>query len=145
MQFIRGFALFARGRSAVAAAAAAATPARRAALLGEARRIVTRFERERMPWISVEAALVAAGAENVDGDRPRTLAALRAAIDGGDAASMPLHAAAARYRLGSLVGGREGHELTRDAEAALAIRGVRCAPRFVGSYLPGQWPRAGAG
>jgi tetratricopeptide (TPR) repeat protein len=138
VQFIRGFALFARGRSAVAAAAA--MPERRTALLAEARRIAARFERERMPWLSVHAAIIGAAAANVEGDLQRTVALLRAAIDGGDAANMPLHSAAARYRLGALLGGDEGRRLAREAQGALSDRGVRCDWRFVGMYLSGRWP-----
>jgi tetratricopeptide (TPR) repeat protein len=138
VQFIRGFALFARGRSAVAAAAA--MPERRTPLLAEARRIAARFERERMPWIFVHAAIIGAGAANVEGDVQRTVALLRTAIDSGDAANMPLHSAAARYRLGALLGGHEGRRVAREAQGALEDRGVRCASRFVGIYLPGRWP-----
>ena len=100
VQFIRGFAFSVRGYSAVAAAQA--TPERRTVLLKEARRIGRRLEGERMPWPSATAALIAAGTANVEGDRPRTVAALRTAIVRAEAIDMPFPAAAARYRLGSL-------------------------------------------
>jgi hypothetical protein len=139
VQFIRGFAQSARGYSAVAAAHA--LPGRRAELLKEARRVARGLEREDRPWTSSHAALITAGAANVDGDRPRTLAALRAAIDLGEAANMPMHAAAARYRLGALLEGAEGEELTRAAEAAFTLRGVCNAARLAGVWLAGRWDR----
>jgi serine/threonine protein kinase/tetratricopeptide (TPR) repeat protein len=139
-QFVRGFAGSTRAYCAVAAAHA--TPVRRGALLQVAYRIARSLERERMPWISSHAALIQAGAANVEGDRTRTLAALRTAIDLGDAVDMPMHSAAARYRLGALLDSSvEGQELTQSAEEAFAARGVRNIPRFAGIWLPGRWER----
>jgi hypothetical protein len=139
VQFIRGFAESARGYSAVGGAHA--SPERRAHLLKVARRVARGLERERMPWTSLHAALIRAGAANVEGDRARTVATLRTAIGLGDAADMPMYAAAARYRLGSLQGGVEGQELTRAAERTFADRGVRNIARFAGIWLPGLWER----
>jgi hypothetical protein len=139
VQFIRGFAESARGYSAVGAAQA--VPEQRGKLLKEARRMARGLEREHMPWTSLHAALIRAGVANVQGDRPRTMAALRSAIGHGDAADMPVYAAAARYRLGALLGGVEGQELTRAAERTFTDRGVRNIGRFAGIWLPGQWER----
>src|SRR5215472_13507311 len=139
-QFVRGYACSTRGYAAVAAAHA--TPARRDALLKVAYGIARSLQREGVPWISSHAALILAGAANVEGDRTRTLAALRAAIDLGDAVDMPMHSAAARYRLGALLDSSiEGQELTQSAEDAFATRGVRNIPRFAGLWLPGRWER----
>jgi hypothetical protein len=97
-----------------------------------------------MPWISVNAAIIAAGAANVEGDRKRTIASLRTAIERGDAENMALHSAAARYRLGTLLAGHEGRRLATEAQASLEGRGIRSVSRFVGMYFPGRWPE-GAG
>ncbi len=139
VQFIRGFALSVRGYSAIAAAQA--TPERRSALLEEARRIARRLEGERMPWPSATATLVAAGIANVEGDRPRTVAALRTAIARAEAIDMPFPAGAARYRLGALLEGPEGRELTQAAERTFEERGVRKVDRFAALWLPGRWER----
>jgi len=138
-QFIRGFATSTRGYCAVGAAQA--VPERRSKLLKEARRIARELERERMPWASLHAALIEAGVANVEGDRPRTLAALRDALAHGEAADMPLYASVARYRLGTIEGGVEGQELARAAEKAFTDRGVRNVVRFAGIWLPGRWER----
>lgn len=140
VQFIRGFAFSARGRSAVAAAEQE-SKARRGELLQEARRVATKLEQEQMPWTSAHAAIVWAGIANVEGDRPRTLEALRTASGLGDAVDMPLLAAAARYRLGELLDGSEGAELANAARKAYADREVRNAARYARAWLPGRWQK----
>jgi hypothetical protein len=137
VQFIRGFTFVARG--AAAAAAAQAAPARRAALLQEARRIAGRLDRERMPWLTAMASVIRATLSNAEGDGPGTLASLRVAIERTEAVNMVLYANAARFRLGGLLGGPEGEELSRSAERALRDRGVRNVGRFAGIWLPGAW------
>jgi hypothetical protein len=54
---------------------------------------------------------------------------------------MALHEAAARHRLGTLMGGDEGHDLLLQAEADMHERGVSVPDRYAGMLLPGEWTR----
>jgi hypothetical protein len=141
VQFVRGTFLYTRGRCAVAAIAG--RPARRQALVAEARRAARALDRERMPWTTGLAALVRASAENAAGDSASAIAALREAVTATDAVGMAMHAAAARCRLGDKLGGSEGRALTRAALDAIAAEGIRDAQRWMAIYLPGSWGTPG--
>jgi hypothetical protein len=52
---------------------------------------------------------------------------------------MALHEAAARHRLGTLVGGEEGQRLVQEAEKTMRIKGVEAPARYAAMILPGQW------
>ncbi len=116
-------ALDRRSRSALAAAARVPT-ADREALLRAAERAARRMEQERTPWGDALAGLVRAGAAvargNVDGARTWLTSAERGFV----AADMALHAAAARWRRGQLIGGPEGRVLVQDAQAAMAAERI---------------------
>jgi serine/threonine protein kinase len=137
VQFVRGSVHYARGRCAVAAVAA--RPGRRRRLLAEARGMARRLERERMPWTTALGALVRAAAENEAGGRSAAIASLRVAVDMSVVAGMAMHAAAARCRLGELLGGSEGSAMARAAHDAIAAEGIRNPARWVAIYLPGVW------
>jgi hypothetical protein len=139
VQFIRGLAWATRGICSLAAAHAAAPHASR--LLRQARRIQRKLEREHMRWIDVYASLIAAGVANIECDRPRTIAALRRAIECAEARDMMSYACAARHRLGLLLQNPEGDEQTRAAEEHFARMGVRSPARLAGCWLPGRWER----
>jgi hypothetical protein len=137
VQFVRGIFQYTRGRCAIATIDAA--PEERDRRIAEARRSARRLERERMPWTSALAAIVRAAAENAAGRRAPAIAGLRVAIRASEAAGMAMHAAAARCRLGELLGGEEGNALALGAAQAIAAEGVRNVPRWVAIYLPGRW------
>ena len=141
VQFVRGIFFYTRGRCAIAAGDAKTE--RRDARIAEARAAARSLERERMPWTSALAAIVRAAADNAAGRRAPAIAALRTAVQASEAAGMAMHAAAARCRLGQLLGGDEGDALARGAAQAIAAEGIRNVSRWVAIYLPGQWePRA---
>jgi hypothetical protein len=136
-QYVRAITAFARARSAIASVRR--SPSYRRRRLHEAKRIGARLEREEMPWIGVLASLVAAGVANAE-DRPAAASIhLRTALERAAAAGMALHEAAARHRLGTLLGGDEGHRLLQEAERTMRIKGVEAPARYVAMILPGQW------
>jgi serine/threonine protein kinase/tetratricopeptide (TPR) repeat protein len=137
VQIIRALTSFARGRCAIASLAAAG--ADRPARLAEARRMAGRLKRERMPWTAPLASILRAACANEARDYPLALASLRAAVAEAESADMAMYAAAARHRLGSALGGDEGRELLRQAEAAMALEDVRAPARFAALLVPGRW------
>lgn len=97
------------------------------------------LEREHMPWTATLAGIVRAVAENAAGDRAATISALRAVLESAEASDMLVHAAVARYRLGTLLGGDKGKTLAASALQSIAARGVQDPLRWAAIYLPGRW------
>jgi tetratricopeptide (TPR) repeat protein len=140
VQFVRGITHYAIGRCAIASIAG--RPAQRAARCAESLRMARRLEREKMPWTTALSAMVRACAENASGQIAPAIASLRIAAAASDAAGLGMHATTSRFRLGELLGGREGEALRATALDAIAAEGVRNAPRWVAVYLPGTWTAA---
>jgi hypothetical protein len=136
-QYVRAVTAFARARSAIASAHQ--SPIYRRQRLREAARIGARLQRESSPWIGVLASLVAAGVANGEGRVDDACLHLRAAVDRAAGVDMALHEAAARHRLGLLLGGDEGGKLVQEAESAMRIKGVEAPGRYAAMILPGQW------
>jgi hypothetical protein len=137
LQTVRAMTRFLRGRCAISSLEA--EPAKRAARLAEARRMARRLGRENMAWTTPLAAMVGAAVANTVGKHARAGALLRVAMESAESADMPLYAAAARHRLGSLLGGDGGRELVVGAETAMNARGVRAPTRFAAWLIPGRW------
>src|SRR5262249_49088982 len=108
-----------------------------AAALRVATRDAKAIERERMPWSKPMAALLRAGIASLEGDRGAAVAHARGAADGFDGVNMALHAAAARYRLGALVGGEEGRTLVERAETWMRSETVKNFARLTDMLAPG--------
>ena len=140
VQHMRVQTAFLRGRCAIASLEA--EPAMRAQRLAETRRITRRLEAEGMRWSAPFAAILGAATANAEGDRDGAIRSLRAAIDRAVAADMAGYATAARYQLGSLLGGEEGAELVARAEEAMKAQGVRVPARFAAVLVPGRWRAA---
>jgi hypothetical protein len=136
-QYIRAVTLFARARTAVASARSAGPE--RMKRLREASRIGRRMEREETPWIGVLASLVRAAVANAEGHCEEACLHLHEAMERARATDMALHEAAARHRLATLLGGREGQDLLLQAEADMHERGVSAPDRYAGMLLPGDW------
>ncbi len=139
VQLIRAWTLFAIGRSAVASLGGLGQ-SERSARLQQAQHTRDRLEREKMPWTDVLAELLAASVASATGDAPRAEHALQRAVELADSAEMGLHAAAARYRLGLLLGGATGDSVVKAAEEAMRARGVRVPARYARMLVPGDWP-----
>jgi hypothetical protein len=140
IQLIRAWTLFARARSAVASLATLdASSSQRRTRLQHARRAHRHLERESMPWTDALAALARAAIARAAGDDGTAEHALRRAASLADSAEMPLHAAAARHRLGLLLDGEAGRAMVASAEDALRTRGVRAPARYAQMLVPGEW------
>jgi eukaryotic-like serine/threonine-protein kinase len=135
--FVRAYTHFVRGRLAIATIQAC--PDLRAKRIAEARRAVQRLERERDLWVGALASLVAAAADNADGNRAASIAALRLAIKRTEDSDTVVFAAPARYRLGELLGGSEGRALVEGALQTMTAQGIRNPPRWVALITPGRW------
>ena len=90
-----------------------------------------------VPWAPVVAKLHGAALLSLQGRRDDASSALRAAVDALGGAGLDALAAAARRRLGVLVGGDEGAALVRDAEAFEAAQGVARGASFAAMVAPG--------
>jgi hypothetical protein len=108
--------------------------------LQRAQRARESLAREKMPWTDVLAELLAASLASATGDASRAEQALQRAIEFADSAEMSLHAAAARYRLGLLLGGATGDSVVKAAEEVMRARGVRVPARYARMLVPGDWP-----
>ncbi|HWP36825.1 MAG TPA: AAA family ATPase [Gemmatimonadales bacterium] len=105
--------------------------------LGIAARDARRVEEERMVWSTPLARLVQAGVCVRRGDVERSAVLLREAATGFDAADMAAHAAAARRRLGQLLGGDEGSALVETADGFFRAVGGRRPDRLASLLAPG--------
>jgi tetratricopeptide (TPR) repeat protein len=135
VQFFRIEASYARARCALLMAAHGRDPRR---FLSLARREVRRLERAHMPWSAPLALLVSAAVTYLEGNSNLAEDLLARAAAGFDLADMHLHAAAARRRLGALLGGERGRALTRQADDWMAGEDIRNAARFTRLIAPGM-------
>ena len=105
--------------------------------LAIAGRDADRIEREGAGWANPIAwtlrAAIASARTDLDGARRE----LTRAIDGFDRAEMPLYAAAARYRLGSLLAGSDGGELVLRSRAWMEAQQVVNPDRLAAMLTPG--------
>jgi hypothetical protein len=124
-----------QARSALAAAVAS-TGSERAALLEVAAKFTAKLAREGMPWMDAIATLRRAGVCSARDDRDGAVRELRAALPALDDAELGLHAAAARVRLGALVGGDEGAALREAGLGKLRGEEVKNPDAMVALYAP---------
>jgi hypothetical protein len=136
--FIRG--LDTRARRRLAAAAQARSPSERDALLRGAEDHARKILREGTHWGDPLAMMVRAGAAATRGEAERALGHLQSAEAGFTAASMALHAAAARRRRGEIMGGDAGRELVAAADTWMTGQSVKAPLRMAAVLAPGRWP-----
>ncbi len=135
VKIVRADAVALRARLLVAAAAEGRAPDG----LGPAvRRAVRQLEREQAGYATIYALLLRAALASLDGDAEEELRCLRQAIDHAAPADMALHLAAARHRLGALLGGDEGAALRAAAAAYAAREGVVRPERMYQLVLPAR-------
>jgi hypothetical protein len=126
----------ARAQAAIGHAAEVEGRDRRSAAV-QARRDLHRLERTRFRPARTLARLGHAALAWIDGTPDVCEPLLRRCIDELDALDMAVHAAAARRRLGALLGGDRGEAVVRQADAALAARGVARPEAITRQFVPG--------
>ncbi len=124
-------------RAAASLAVARSQPGGRDQLLRDVGRDVRSIEHEAMGWSNALAGLVRAGVAATRGAHEAAIEGLREAASGFDAAGMALHAAAARYRWGHLVGGKAGAAQIEAAGQWMSRRGIESPSRLVDLLAPG--------
>jgi hypothetical protein len=90
-----------------------------------------------MIWTGAQAALLRAGVASLRGDDVSAAARLGEAIAGFDAVGIVHFAAAARRRLGELLGGDEGRALIARSDAWMAAQPVKGPARMTACLAPG--------
>jgi hypothetical protein len=95
-----------------------------------------RIERERMSWSNPFARLIRATVAHQQGDAG-AVEGLTAAVAGFTAAEMQMHAAACRWRLGTLAGGDRGETLRTEAARFMTDQDVRNPSAFLRVLAPG--------
>ncbi len=136
VQYIRVDARYLRARVALASLATAPNPRRR---LAEAVRFAKSLGGERMPWTDMLAEIVWGCVRLAEGDRARAITHLRSAVERADDVGMNLHAAAARFQLGTALGDAEGRNLVIAAEDWMRGQDIRVPERFAAMLVPGKW------
>ena len=135
VQHARAFFLHDRGASALGALS------QRAGDAGEARAIAAAdaraLRRTRAPYAAGWAALLEAGIAQHDGQLERAASLLRAAIGILDANQIGLYAAAARRRLGALLGGDEGAQLITIGDGVFHAQGAKNVAAMTEMLAPG--------
>jgi hypothetical protein len=134
MEVVHTQARFLRGRAAIAAAAESDN-SERSSLLQVARRDARWLRAKGPAHVRHQAALLDAGIADVSGDRDECLVALRHAVELAEAGHHPLWVAAARVRLGQLLG-EEGAALGDAGEVFLRSQGVADPPRMARVLVP---------
>jgi eukaryotic-like serine/threonine-protein kinase len=118
------------------AAASATTGSERTRLLDTAAHHIERIAREHLPHMKAITTVRRAGLCAARGDRDGAVREYRAALTACDATELGAYAAAARVRLGELLGGDEGRVLRDDGQARLAAEDVKKPESFVALYAP---------
>jgi hypothetical protein len=96
-----------------------------------------RLEREQTPEAQAMARLVRAGIAHAKGDACSAVRQLTEAVAGLERAEMQLFAAAARQRLGRIMGGEEGTALVAQADAWMAGQQIRNPDCMAAMLVPG--------
>jgi hypothetical protein len=136
VQLVRSEADWLRGRLGLAAAEAGDARG-----LAEAEQRARRLDHEGMPYARVWSLLLRAGVAVLRRRAPDALELLRSAGDQAEDHHLLLCAAAARHRLGTLTGGKEGAGLVARAEAWMAEERVRAPARMFEVVAPGFSPQ----
>jgi len=138
LQVSRIGAYYLRGRCAVAAAAGSSKQ-EAGALLRQAARDARRAMGERSGMARAKGQLVAAGVASCRGDLTRARRSLAQALELFEGLQMNHYAAAARLRLGQIMGDAEGQQHVALAEELLRSQGVRDPRRMVAMLAPGDY------
>jgi len=134
VQVIRLEALYLRSRVGLAMAARHGSSRR---YLSVARAAARRIARERMPWSDPIALLLNAAIAHLEGKTVLAVRYLHDAADRFAGADMNLYAAVTRRRIGELQDDATGRELSRQAEAWMAMQQIKNPARMTRMLAPG--------
>ncbi|MEO8551905.1 MAG: hypothetical protein ABI678_18140, partial [Kofleriaceae bacterium] len=101
-----------------------------------AEQYTAKLAKEGLAWTDAIAGLRRAGVRAARDDKGGAIAEYRGALAACDAAELGLHAAAARVRLGELVGGDEGAALVETGLVALRAQDVKKPEAMVALFAP---------
>jgi serine/threonine protein kinase len=133
VECVRIFMEHLRARCALGVAANAADPQ---PLLAAVQKGARSIEREKPAWCKPLAVQLRAGLAAQRGDKTEAARLLGEAVFGFDRFHMNLYAAAARRRLGELLGGAAGRALIEDADRFFAGQNVKNPSRMVALIVP---------
>lgn len=114
----------------------AVTKLDRRRLLHDATACAARMEHENIPWAQPTTQSIRAGVALLLGDHLNGVALLASAVHGFEAAEMRQYAAAARRRLGELLGGEEGQTLIEQADSWMKSQMVKNPVRVAHYFQP---------
>jgi tetratricopeptide (TPR) repeat protein len=106
-------------------------------LIRSAERDVKRLPRKRRPWSWPLACLVRAGIASARGKKEQAVEYLETAIREFDAWEMALYSAAAKRRLGELIGGQRGEKLIAAGTEFMTQQGIVRPDRMTRMLAPG--------
>ncbi len=109
----------------------------RETLLQDASYCAERLAREKVPWALGLGKLVLAGIAACRLDESQAKRHLESAVQRFEASDMALHAAVARRRLGTIVGGTQGQEWVRAADQWMEERTMKNPSRWTAMLAPG--------
>jgi eukaryotic-like serine/threonine-protein kinase len=133
LQKIRIFFYERRARCALAAASGFADPG---PFIRAAKRDARRLDRERMHWSSALAFPILAGIAAARGERRRAAELFAVATTRLEAVDMHLYAAAARRRLGELLGGEEGRAQVEKSDSWMTTQGIKNPSCMANVFAP---------
>ncbi len=133
IQGLRIEAKYLRARLALASAAGS----RREQRLRIAESLAHSIEKEQMGWSNPLALIIRAGLARRRGNESRAVALLSQSIAGLEASDMALYAAAARRKLGEIIGGDQGADLIIQAEEWMSKQQIRNPAAVANLLAPG--------
>jgi serine/threonine protein kinase len=133
IQGLRIEAMYLRARLALASAAGSERERR----LRIAESLAKSIARENMPWSNPLGNLILAGLAKRRGDDSRAAALASQAVEGFEASDMKLYAAAARRRLGEILGGDGGGEMVKQADDWMSKQEIKNPAAVTNLMAPG--------
>ncbi|HYX28857.1 MAG TPA: hypothetical protein VE863_09830, partial [Pyrinomonadaceae bacterium] len=133
IQGLRIDALHIRARLALAGA----TGYQRERQLRLAEKLAAKIEREEMAYANPFATLIRAGVARGRGDGAFAISLLEKASTDFDAAHMRLYGAAARHRLGEMIGGDRGRKLVAQSEEWMTKQQIKNPAKMMNLLAPG--------
>jgi eukaryotic-like serine/threonine-protein kinase len=134
IQVLRIEAMHLRARAALASAAGSSDKKGR---LKAAENMATRIAKEKIAWALPYASLVRAGIAHQQGESAKAVNLLSEAVDNFDQADIDLYAAAARRRLGEMVGQDRGRQLVDEADAWMRKQEIKDPLAMTRMLAPG--------